>query len=212
MSDGISRQFGYALIDLCIKDGKVVDERIDPQGFLAVDYPFSEEWNREGFLRFCREACGTRQQVEAVHAKPLDARTPAEAELIENQKMMLSFECKLHGNWNPSDNVMIDRAGGFLLVSAPGEKWSRQNDMIDVIEGLDTPSIQYVYPRFVESTLGPLFAGSASPMEHSILDYQMNIPAFRPPCAVGALCRYMRLFSSEKTILDLRPVIYTFWS
>jgi len=219
----VHKSVGYGLTDIEFDEEshKIVDKRVDPEGYLHHSYDVEEEdedkypWERDG-------AKGYKKWIKKNFTK--DQRHSSRGPHLD----MFSFghwSKKEIKSWDPFKSVIHQGEFGLpnvLLVVPFGfyKSWNRYDDTLDWCEETHCHEQMNrvvafkrgIYPFnnvLVDPVSGAPYLGLHHTEEDALVKAGKAVP--RVPPEVSALCRYLKLFKDDKTILDLRPMLYVHW-
>ena len=122
----IKKCVGYALTDLKTEDYSIVDERIDPDGFLFSDYHNAENnWTLEGFRDFLKEKS---ESLDGIDRWDSQMEANSVYEMTRKKKSFSFYDCFISDIEFGDPNVLL-----CMPVSCI-ENWYRRDDTLDWIE------------------------------------------------------------------------------
>lgn len=196
----IHKVLGYGITDLKTKDGNktdkiIVDERINKNGFLMVDYEQREKWKVEDYLKYIIDH---EKEDEYYDAEVLKGS-------ITTRIIRRDFNKLKETVYNIDELVIYDWEYGMpqVVVFVPIthiNDWTRYDDVIDYYDSINygTGSIE----NEIKILSGGIFP-------YSSINSKTNKKII--PFEIRMLCKYLKIFVDDKYIDDLEPVLYSYW-
>lgn len=226
MGTRINKAIGYGLADLTVQDGKVVDERINPNGLMVLidDY----RWTLNGYLSWLKN-------------KPKDFNIEVETRFIEQLKTenptFLVSDCIVHDS---------EHEPSIALFVSPCSvnSWIRHDDVIDYYENEVNENFNLkprlhifdhnLYPwsgtywdirdgRIIDPTYACMYKRMLqSGVDQDVLTNFAELCGMsveecdqflRPmvPESLQLFLEYCEVFKDVATIRQLQPMFYCFW-
>lgn len=200
----VNKCLGYGLANLQCFEGKIIDPRISLKSHLMMPADVAEErYEQADYIKYFseKENRGDDSYGLGYYQNWTD----------------------LGGRWQIWDSIIHQSEMGnpsVLLIVPPVysnstelRSWRRHDDMLDYIEepfeGRVAVLDRALYPW--ESWQNKEGKKESPDMARALIRQgQFWFPSI-PEC-VQRLCKWANLFVDEKTILELRPMIYVYWS
>lgn len=226
----IHKVLGYGLFDLKTKKDKIVDNRINPNGFLSRMWEDScDKWSIQGFIKFLENKMLNQKDVDRFHtAMLLDS-------LRESEKNDF-YDCFVHNPEYGKKNILCIIPFSYI------KSWYRNDDIIDYCESSLKKEPTQNSAKLLENGIYPYngiyqdiktgeiiedwhvlkrgMSGLKDKHKNEIAK-QMKIDTWeecleriRPivPLEIKLLCEYCEIFNDDKTTMTLLPMLYTYWS
>ena len=220
----VRKCIGYGLTDIECDEHRLVDERLDPEGYLFHAYDVEEEgedkypWERDGAKGYWNWLQKNFTKDELYRGPYLDTVTFSQ---LKGEKKKEAVD-----RWSPYRSAIHEGEFGLsnVLLVVPfcqWKGWSRYDDSIDWAEetqayGQENRVVVYeqgFYPWntfSVDPKTGVPYVGFHYTEVDELRKEGRAVP--KVPDEVTALCKYLKIFRDDKTIIDLRPMMYVYWS
>lgn len=225
---------GYGLTDLqCVK-GKIVDPRINQDGWLFADEDEEEKWSMREFKESVRQELILPKQFGIDHDR--NDKTIYLNYCTEVGKM---YDYIIHEPESGLNNVL-------LLIPPTQPKWYRRDDSIDYYLAATqvfphraaswykiSDTNFYPYTGFTDIKTGSRVVNPYADMIHDVFTGRLEEPLLGMwiddlccetiedvrarfvhaiPGTLKSFIQYSKLFNHSSTIYQLKPMIYSFWS
>lgn len=250
MGTRIHKVIGYGLKDIKGENNKVVDERLNPEGYF---WKQENKWSRDDYISFLKT-----QSQDADKQK-------SSAAVLEMQEVPK--------DWNLYNSIIYQGEYGLptvlCFVPASCSDWRRYDDIVDYVEEINNYKVlnnfkdpnrlemlsHGIFPydyrlmdarsgaEFLKENhdLGQNFLGVIKIINHArqggellegftVEGFEERADKFAEklgfkdrhegekyigpavPLIVQFICRFSQIFRDEKTIFQLRPMLYVYWS
>ena len=219
----IKKAMGYGLTDLKVKNGNIVDPRINPEGMM-----FSRDYSTEGFSKWCAEKYESLKEGTALNGK-IDFYLEMEwIRKHQNTRLSETVHCQTESN----SKILC------IIPMSSLDQWYRSDDPIDYYEAGDVKNkvkllkhgiFPYDCLYMHRETKAPIQYELAAAFHRlepklkkdrtlmaklmgfkDLKDCEQNL-SLKVPSSIHMLCEYSKIFTSPEVVYHLKPMIYTYW-
>jgi hypothetical protein len=232
----IHKILGYGLTDVKVEDYQIVDERFDQKGYTSGEITPPGKTHRQLFLNFCKERL-EKYEYMLLHEEALRRNrewriydsicfdpeygkpevfmiSPPFSDQYSRYDDIIDYHeeaavylnaaprvVEIPGGIYPWSGLYFDRRTGKGLPRIAELKFMQASSIMSELDDDDKGKYKALLDEWARKEFG--FDG----LDHALENVGPMIPN-----EVKALCNWLHLFKEEKTIWQLRPLLYVYWS
>jgi hypothetical protein len=221
----VTKVLGYGLTDIVKNDNKWTDPRFNSAFWKKLG---EEDLDAKGLYAYVRSVLNTLSDNDKSRARML-------LDSLKNESKDVYID-----NCFAADLESEDSTNFVVIAPECQRQWYRHDDMIDYLEcpygekvtPIDRPL--YPYDSWMHAGTGEglreihnvvqvirhfvKYPEAGQPEDYLKVHGYASLDEFRAivvpyvPLSVRLLCEYVGVFKDPKTVLSLRPMIYSYWS
>lgn len=228
----IHKRIGYGLNDVEAEELSITDSRFNPNGYFMLDCEEQEEkYSIEGFIKYLEEAHEKEKDSLGYSMITFELMGIKESKKIRDIFDMVRWDGEFglpnvvlfqnHSkDWSRFDDIIDycecdSQENSVKLLKQgiyPYMGWMN-SDTGETKFKVDDKTYEYLHVRqdinfgFNHYDLDKLLQMGFSSIEEADKKVVPVVPEF-----IMYLCKYLEVFKDDKTIYQLRPMLYTYWS